>query len=249
MTFYSLEPTLLSTCATGNLITFFDIRTNTSVCPNTTVNLLGLKSIRWKRTVQDQLEDRSYWSSNCYVRLGSAFGNKVAIVDELLDTVLSVRAANQSGFIVIFSGARNIQLLSPYGGLILESPIDSYSMNLITLMEELYNFSDRDMSWTESNRDFQRDIWNFVSDNLLENLTAFMDSRICSHLIVEDLSGDNLLIHAARHQRSELVTFLIDRGVLVNHQNTNGETLHVKMAMRSWLNYCLPMGLILTMLI
>ena len=60
--------------------------------------------------------------------------------------------------------------------------------------------------------------------NLLENLTAFIDSRICSHLIVEDSSGDNLLIYAARHQRSELVTFLIDRGVLVNHQNTNGET-------------------------
>ena len=91
-------------------------------------------------------------------------------------------------------------------------------MNLTTIMGELYHISDSDMSWSESNRNFQLDVWNFVLEDLLGNLTAFMDSRIRSHLIVEDSSGYNLLIHAARHQRAELVLFLIDRGVLINHK-------------------------------
>jgi ankyrin repeat protein len=96
-------------------------------------------------------------------------------------------------------------------------------MDFRTVIRELYNQSDRG-TWSESNEQFQHMLWKFTSNNQVDHLTAFLDSRVRSHLVIEAFSGDNLLIQAARCYRAELVFFLANRGVLLDHQNCDGDT-------------------------
>ena len=158
-----------------------------------------------------------------YVRLGGAFGDRVAVVDGIEHTILSVPVANRSGFAVIFSDRQTILLLNQHEHIIHESSAKTYTMDLVPVIRELYNTSDRG-TWSESNEQFQWELWNFVSENQVDHLTAFLDSRIRSHLVVEESSGDNLLIQAARHNRAELVSFLADRGVPLDCQNNDGDS-------------------------
>ena len=201
----------------------FDLRANMSVCPNSYVRALELQPVPWESPVTCYLQDGTSWSSMFYVRLGGAFGDRVAVVDGIEHTILSVPVANRSGFAVIFSDRETILLLNQHDHIIHESSTKTYVMDLVTVIRELYNTSDRG-TWSESNEQFQLELWNFVSENQVDHLTAFLDSRIRSHLVVEESSGDNLLIQAARCSRAELVSFLADKGVFLDHQNNDGDS-------------------------
>jgi hypothetical protein len=62
----------------------------------------------WGTPVTVRLEDGSCLPSISFVRLGGAFGDRVAVVDRLDNTIMSVPVANSSGFTIIFSDTKTI---------------------------------------------------------------------------------------------------------------------------------------------